>query len=286
MTNGFGKQLYSSGDIYEGGWKDDQRSGNGTHITADGEKYVGEFKNGLSHGFGNMTYPNGNSYEGEWKHDEYSGNGTYIREDGKKYVGEFKSGKKSGKGYLISSDGNKYVGHFQDNKKHGVGIMYYSNGRINRENWDIGILTNSDPIDETQIALFKEKDQLNLPNNIAVKPDVILEILDNSFENYIDEQMKIIEQNSKTKQSKHFTLEIAKYFRARIPNNYFDTMQIITATSELIFDKPDIIEWCQIEVGQWISLIGLEKYSQNFIEAGVDGIQLIKCNVFDLKKTF
>jgi hypothetical protein len=92
--------------------------------------------------------------------------------------------------------------------------------------------------------------------------------------------------NKSKKQAKHFTLEIAKYFKARIPNNYFDTMQLITSASDLIFDKPDIIDWTNEEVVSWINLLGLDKYAKTFGEEKIDGIQFIKCNLFDLKTRF
>ena len=63
-------------------------------------------------------------------------------------------------------------------------------------------------------------------------------------------------------------------------------MQIVTSTSDLIFDKPDIVEWRNDEVLLWIKHIGLEKYAPNFSEINFDGIQLIKCNPYDFKNKF
>ena len=42
----------------------------GTLTWADGDKYVGEFKNGKRHGRGTMTLPDGSKYEGIWKNGE------------------------------------------------------------------------------------------------------------------------------------------------------------------------------------------------------------------------
>mmetsp|Transcript_18526 Transcript_18526/g.35687 ORF Transcript_18526/g.35687 Transcript_18526/m.35687 type:complete len:202 (-) Transcript_18526:282-887(-) len=39
-----GKMFYSDGDKYIGEWKDGQKSGHGTYTWADGRKYVGEWK--------------------------------------------------------------------------------------------------------------------------------------------------------------------------------------------------------------------------------------------------
>jgi hypothetical protein len=88
------------------------------------------------------------------------------------------------------------------------------------------------------------------------------------------------------KQAKNFTLEIAKYFKAKIPNNYFDTIQLITSASDLIFDKPEIIDWTNEEVVSWINHLGLDKYSYSFYEHKINGVQFIKCNVLDFKNKF
>ena len=37
-------------------------------IYASGNKYVGEWKDGIMHGHGTFTYSNGDKYVGEWKY--------------------------------------------------------------------------------------------------------------------------------------------------------------------------------------------------------------------------
>lgn len=49
------------------------------------------------HGHGAMTYANGDKYVGEWKNDRFDGHGTYIYADGSQDVGEWKNGKNVGK---------------------------------------------------------------------------------------------------------------------------------------------------------------------------------------------
>ncbi len=44
-------------------------------------------------GLGSMTYPDGDKYVGEWKDGKRHGEGTYTWSDGDKYVGEYKDGK-------------------------------------------------------------------------------------------------------------------------------------------------------------------------------------------------
>ena len=48
-----------SGDTYEGNWKDDKQSGNGTYSWNDGRKYVGEWENGQQQGSGIEYASNG-----------------------------------------------------------------------------------------------------------------------------------------------------------------------------------------------------------------------------------
>ncbi len=143
---------------YDGEWKEDERSGNGTFTWKTGEKYFGEFLNGLYHGHGVLTYPKNDefyriSYEREWKYDEKSGNGTEISKNGEKYVGEFldssrhghgvqiypdKDGlnrltydgewiedESSGNGTLIWKNGDKYVGEFKSDQQDGYGVMTF-----------------------------------------------------------------------------------------------------------------------------------------------------------------
>ena len=44
-------------------------------------------------GQGTFTYPNGEKYVGDWKNGKYNGHGTFTYPDGNMYVGEFKDEK-------------------------------------------------------------------------------------------------------------------------------------------------------------------------------------------------
>jgi len=46
-------------------------NGKGTQIYADGSKYIGQFKNGLSEGQGKLTFPNGEQYVGKFENDKF-----------------------------------------------------------------------------------------------------------------------------------------------------------------------------------------------------------------------
>jgi len=75
IREGVGILTYSDGDKYVGEWKDGQKNGQGTYTWSNGNKYLGEFKDGKKHGQGTFTWSNGKKYEGEWKNGKRS-NGT------------------------------------------------------------------------------------------------------------------------------------------------------------------------------------------------------------------
>ena len=53
----------------------------------NGDKYFGEFKEGIRHGQGTITWVNGDKYVGEFKDGKVHGQGTYTYPDGTKYIG-------------------------------------------------------------------------------------------------------------------------------------------------------------------------------------------------------
>ena len=65
---------------------------------------------------GTHTLADGNQYVGEWKDDKYHGQGTFTYASGNKYVGEFKDGKKHGQGTYTYADGEKYSGYWMNGK--------------------------------------------------------------------------------------------------------------------------------------------------------------------------
>ena len=88
----------------------------GTLIYADGDKYVGEFKDDYFHGQGTYTFSNGDEYVGEFKDGKKHRRGTYTYARGDKYVGEFKGGKYNGQGAYTFADGRVKEGIFENNK--------------------------------------------------------------------------------------------------------------------------------------------------------------------------
>jgi len=134
--HGKGVITYPNGEKYVGEWKNGKRNGQGTATFPTGEKYVGEFKDNKRNGQGIFTYLNGEVWEGEFKdNNPYNGQGTATYPDGAKYVGEWKNGKRNGQGTYTYPDGGKYVGEWKDGQWNGKGVYFKPNGEIQSGTW-------------------------------------------------------------------------------------------------------------------------------------------------------
>jgi len=80
----------------------------------NGERYIGELKNGQPHGQGTFTWPNGEKYVGEWRDGQRNGYGRFFWPGGDKYFGQFRNNRKHGQGTLTFANGRQYVGEFKD----------------------------------------------------------------------------------------------------------------------------------------------------------------------------
>ena len=84
---------------------------------------------------GTLTFANGDKYVGEWRDNKLHGQGTETygpqsQWAGDKYVGEHRDDKKHGQGTFIFSDGRKYVGEWRGDKRNGQGTEYLANGSV------------------------------------------------------------------------------------------------------------------------------------------------------------
>ena len=288
---------YTNGDKYEGEVINGVRNGYGTYFYHNGDKFEGFWKDNKKHGMGTLYYKDGNLYVGQWRNSEKDGIGTLYLRNGEKYHGEFKNGRKHGKGFLVSQDGNKYFGYFKENKKHKLGVIYYNKGKIGKEEWENGVLKNSKLIKdnnsdgiitESSLNFLRHEGSPIIPNffDDKAKSTNKNDYVDSSFENYIEDQIKFhLSQSSLNNKinSKFFTLEVAKYFKARIPNNYFDAMQILIMTSDLIYDNPHITDWSEEEVCTWMMRLGVEEHRELIVNNHLNGFKFIKLNVSELQ---
>ena len=133
------KKIEDELGVYEGGVRGDLRHGQGTNVFPDGQKYVGEWKDGAPNGKGKLSKPDGSSYEGDWKMGTPHGRGTFVYPDGVTYVGEIREGRLHGQGTYTTEDGRKLVGVF-NNGVISSGEIYLPDGSVYK-----GEITNTRP---------------------------------------------------------------------------------------------------------------------------------------------
>ena len=128
------------GEKYIGEFKNGLKDGKGIlYYDKDNEykrqRYEGEFKNDNPEGKGIMYWNSGGRYEGDWKNGKKDGKGIEYYNDGDRYEGDWKNGKREGKGIYYFKNGNRYEGDFKNGKKEGKGIYYYKNGETKKGKW-------------------------------------------------------------------------------------------------------------------------------------------------------
>lgn len=111
----------------------------------NGERYVGEAKDGKWNGQGTMTFANRDRYVGGWRDGKKNGQGTYTYNDGSEYVGEFRDGKLNGQGTYTDTQGRKHVGEWRDGKKNGQGSEILTDGTIWSGIWKDDVLIRRSP---------------------------------------------------------------------------------------------------------------------------------------------
>ncbi len=117
MSHGRGKLTWANGDIFEGRYESNGRSGYGQLISnIDGYTHEGYYKDGMSHGEGKCSWNSGLKYEGRFANDCISGQGKIILPNGTIYEGAFSNGNKDRKptGKITFSDGRVFEGDFHD----------------------------------------------------------------------------------------------------------------------------------------------------------------------------
>jgi hypothetical protein len=119
---------YPNGDRYEGEFKDGLLNGWGVYYHRNGDKYEGQFSADMKCGRGTFTGINGDKYIGEFNGDMKCGRGSIVYANGDRFVGEFKDDTMNGKGTMMYANGNQYVGDFRNGLKHGDGVFTYSSG--------------------------------------------------------------------------------------------------------------------------------------------------------------
>lgn len=121
---------FPNGDRYEGEFGDGLFNGWGAYYRRNGDRYEGEFRNDMKDGRGTYTYYNGDKFIGEFKNDMKHGSGSMMYMNGNRYVGQFQNDMRNGKGTLNYQDGKQYAGDFKNGLRHGNGVFRFANGDI------------------------------------------------------------------------------------------------------------------------------------------------------------
>lgn len=109
--------------------KGDCKNGSGVYITADGDRYVGVFRDFKLEGKGVWKSRHGDLYKGSFSKGKINGKGKLTLSNGDFYIGDFVNGKFHGKGKYAFKSGDSYIGEWKRGKKHGEGTYFFKDGR-------------------------------------------------------------------------------------------------------------------------------------------------------------
>ena len=154
--------------------------------------------------------------------------------------------------------------------KHGKGIMYFSKGKIAKELWNNGILVKSEFINEDV-----DEDETNSDYDIELDSYRVRAL--SAVRDTNREKVTAISTVKTMNTNKMITLKVAKYYKARIPNNYFDAMQIVLLTSDLIYSNYSITDWTENDVLTWLHRIGINdnRYDDIIVENSINGLKFL-----------
>ena len=149
-------------------------NGTGTMVWPNGDKYVGEWKDGKIHGVGTLTWSDGTKYTGEWRNGLENGKGEMTWSDGTIYIGERKDSKASGQGTMILNSGFKYVVTWIEDKKYGLGKKFYNDKFLYEGRWENDILVekNGKAIELSINDLWYATDNLKIKYKYIFKSDI------------------------------------------------------------------------------------------------------------------
>lgn len=90
--------------------------GRGIQVSAEGDRFEGEWKDDRKNGHGIFTGSDGLTYDGGFRNDRFDGFGILDDSHGYRYVGEWKAGRRHGMGTAVFPDGSRYAGRWVDNQ--------------------------------------------------------------------------------------------------------------------------------------------------------------------------
>ncbi|OMJ96171.1 hypothetical protein SteCoe_354 [Stentor coeruleus] len=131
-----GTLYLANGDKYVGPFKDQKYTGKGEYFSADGTYYKGLFLNGKYHGKGKIQYPSGESYRGNWGEGVRNHRGICVYPNNDIYEGNWQNNERHGKGKMTYSDGTVKEGIWHKGEIHGKGFFTFKDGLRIAENFN------------------------------------------------------------------------------------------------------------------------------------------------------
>lgn len=133
-----GLQKLSKGEAYP--WADRHNSGRwyGVFDDGNGNKYIGNIRDGKADRLGIRFWSDGSRYEGHFKNNNKHGYGIYYYTEKDKYAGQWVNDEIEGQGKLSWSSGTCYSGDFINGKRHGEGSLTFANGKVLEGKWNDG----------------------------------------------------------------------------------------------------------------------------------------------------
>ena len=138
MREGFGSEMYTNNDTYIGEWRTDEWEGDGILMFGStGNRYAGQFQNGLPNGFGQYNTVEGIIYTGDLRDSMYNGHG-HLSEGKQYYEGEWRSGMRDGYGIQVFEDKAFYLGYWVLGTANGQGLFWQPDGLTYIGEWKNG----------------------------------------------------------------------------------------------------------------------------------------------------
>jgi len=122
---------------YKGEFNDEgERHGEGTEVFESGEVYMGQWRNDKMHGRGIYTWVNGDKYSGGWESGKPHGHAMHTYADGGLFCGAMALGMREGRGTFIYPNGDELQGYYSGDLKV-KGLWAFPTGEMRVVRWEL-----------------------------------------------------------------------------------------------------------------------------------------------------